>query len=210
VSQLGPPSGVAAVMPMTEFFSGVIHVEIALTFRRIAQGSHVRVPAMIRLVVVLTLFAGCRISLEDEEGPGGGARHCDAQNTSSTCQEANNHSDFTWLASNVFNINCSIASGCHDGNTGNAAGRTDLRTGMSYSHLVNYSSTLEPTRKIVVPGSIEQSYLMVMLGAIPASMADPPANSPSVGLMPQGVPQGICCQKMDAIERWIMAGAPNN
>lgn len=196
-------------MPMTEFFSGVIHVEIALAFRRIALGAHVRVPAMIRLVVALTLFAGCRISLEDE-GDDDGARHCDAQNMSSMCQEANNHSDFKWLETNVFNINCAIAAGCHNGDTSNAAGRTDLRTGMSYAHLVNYNSTLEPGRKLVVPGSIEQSYLMVMLGAIPASMASPPANPPSVGLMPQGVPQGLCCQKMDAVERWIMAGAPNN
>ena len=84
---------------------------------------------------------------------------------------------------------------------------------MSHSHLVNFTSILDPTRKLVVPNDVEQSFLMLMLGFVPPEMADPPGTAPpaSVGFMPQSSGgQLSCCQKLEALERWINAGAPNN
>jgi hypothetical protein len=62
-----------------------------------------------------------------------------------------------------------------------------------------------------VPNDVQASYLMLMLGDVPPAMANPPGAPPptSIGYMPQAQP-ALCCQKLDAIERWIMAGAPNN
>jgi hypothetical protein len=52
---------------------------------------------------------------------------------------------------------------------------------------------------------------MVLLHGISLAEADPsPAPVPSgERYMPLGSP-AICCQKIDAIKRWIMAGAMNN
>jgi len=52
-----------------------------------------------------------------------------------------------------------------------------------------------------------------MLRDVPPVMASPPASPPpgNVGYMPQGpASAALCCQKLDAIERWIESGAPNN
>ena len=63
----------------------------------------------------------------------------------------------------------------------------------------------------MVPGSINQSYLMVLVHGITLAEAEPsPAPAPSGDrYMPLGSP-AICCQKLDALGRWIAAGALNN
>jgi len=118
--------------------------------------------------------------------------------------EAVAHSDLAWIETNIFAVACTF-SGCH----ANASdlGKIDLRAGMSHGHLVGISSVADPTRILVVPNDIHASYLMLSLRDFPPEMATPPAMAPSVGYMPQGAPT-LCCQKLDAIERWIMAGAP--
>jgi hypothetical protein len=70
---------------------------------------------------------------------------------------------------------------------------------------------VDPTRKLVVPNDVKSSYLMLMVRDVPPAMATPPGTAPpgSIGYMPQGSTT-LCCQKLDALERWIMAGAPNN
>jgi hypothetical protein len=71
--------------------------------------------------------------------------------------------------------------------------------------LVNGDSALMAGSKLVVPGDPTTSYLEVMLGSQPGTI------DPMVGLMPQdNGNQLLCCQKLDAIERWIMDGAMNN
>jgi hypothetical protein len=165
---------------------------------------------MIRLVIIASLLAGCRISLEDAESTSGGGR-CTISTTSQPCMDAVMHADLTWIQQNVFTASCTF-SGCHNG-ANTPAGKVDLRAGMSHSHLVNFTSILEPTRKLVVPNNVNASYLMLMLGFVPPEMADPPASAPpaSVGYMPQSSGgQLLCCQKLEALERWINAGAPNN
>jgi hypothetical protein len=167
---------------------------------------------MIRLVLITSLLVGCRVSLEDS-GTGGttSGRTCTVSTTSAPCMEAASgmKSDLAWLQANVFTPSCSF-SGCHNGDS-SRQGQIDLRDGMSHAHLVNFASKLDPTRKLVVPNDVEASYLMLMLHDFSPDMANPPGSAPpdSVGYMPQGNPP-LCCQKLDAIERWIMAGAPTN
>ena len=160
---------------------------------------------MIRLVVFASLLVSCRMSLEEEEP----LVACQVNMTQASCTGIDGKSDFTSLQNSVFNINCGSGS-CH-GISASPGGGLDLRDKTaSFSHLVNATSTTDPTRKLVVPGSIEKSYLMVMVRDITPEMADPPAQMPENGYMPKGDPKGLCCQKLDALERWIMAGAQNN
>jgi hypothetical protein len=116
------------------------------------------------------------------------------------------HSDLAWIETNIFESSCNF-SGCHDSATD--LGKLDLRVGMSRANLVGVSSIADPTRKLVVPNDVHASYLMLSLHDFPPEMATPPGVTPGAGYMPQGAPI-LCCQKLQAIERWIMAGAPAN
>jgi hypothetical protein len=166
---------------------------------------------MIRLVIVASLLAGCRISLESAENAGGGGGRCVVSTTSQACMDAVMHQDLTWIQQNIFSAHC-VFSGCHNG-TNNPAGKVDLKAGMSHSHLVDFTSILSPPRKLVVANDVNASYLMLMVGFVPPEMADPPGTAPpaSVGFMPQSSGgELLCCQKLEALERWINDGAPNN
>lgn len=159
---------------------------------------------MIRLVLVATLLIGCRTSLETavDAAEGVGCK----VDTTAACMAAETHSDLAWIEQNIFVPSCAF-SGCHSSRTD--LGKLDLRSGMSHNSLVGVSSTLDTTRKLVVAGDIQSSYLMLMLHDFDPALATPPATTPSVGYMPQGAPI-LCCQKLQAVERWITAGAPAN
>lgn len=161
---------------------------------------------MIRLVLIASLVTACRVSLEDAAGDQSG-RQCKVSTTSQPCLDSTSHSDLAWIENKIFVASCNF-SGCHNG-ADTPQGRIDLRPGMSHAHLVNFTSTIDSSRKLVVPNDVEASYLMLMVGDVPAAMADPPGTLPSAGLMPQNS-SALCCQKLDVLERWIMAGAPNN
>lgn len=164
---------------------------------------------MIRFVAIATLVAGCRISLESNDtGDNSTTRQCTVSTTSQPCMDATMHSDLTWIEQKIFVASCNF-SGCHS--SASDAGKLDLRPGMSHDHLIGVSSMIDPTRKLVVPNDVDASYLMLMLHDVPPLMANPPASPPpgGIGYMPQGSPE-LCCQKLDALERWINAGAPNN
>ena len=159
---------------------------------------------MIRFVLVASLLIGCRTSLETAvDAADGGACKVD---TTALCMAAETHSDLAWIEQNIFMASCNF-SGCHSSRTD--LGKLDLRPGMSHNSLVGVASTLDTTRKLVVAGDIQSSYLMLMLHDFDPALATPPATTPSVGYMPQGAPI-LCCQKLQAVERWIMAGAPAN
>jgi hypothetical protein len=172
---------------------------------------------MLRLVAIASLACpalwGCRLSLEDYDtsiagGDGGNGRACVVSTTSQPCMDATMHSDLAFIEQKIFATSCNF-SGCHDSPTD--AGRLDLRAGMSHDRLVGVSSQIDPTRKLVVPSDVAASYLMLMLRDVAPAMASPPGSPPSasIGFMPQAAPT-LCCQKLDAIERWINAGAPNH
>lgn len=161
---------------------------------------------MLRLVALAGVLAACRISLESDE-----PRACVVDMKAPSCVEAANHSDLAWIEQNIFVPNCNLAGGgaCHGG--ASDAGKLDLRVGMSHDHLVGVSSMIDRTRMLVVPGDVAASYLMLMLSDVPPAMASPPGSRPpsNVGFMPMSNGT-LCCQKLDALERWINSGAPNN
>ncbi|MBC7978717.1 MAG: hypothetical protein H7138_27340 [Myxococcales bacterium] len=154
----------------------------------------------------------CRYSL-DKDDPGGddGEQACAINTNSATCveAEAGQHADLEFIEKSIFMPGCAFTS-CHNGGN-TAAGKIDLRPGQSHAHLVNFTSAIDPTRKLVVPNDVNASYLMLMLRDFPPQEASPPGQDPPerAGYMPMGNAT-LCCQKLDAIERWILAGAPTN
>lgn len=173
---------------------------------------------MLRVVAIASLVVplvwGCRISLENydtsiQETDGGNGRACVVSSTSQPCMDATTHSDLAFIEQKIFAQSCNVAGSCH--NSASDPGKLDLRPGVSHDHLVGVPATIDRTRRLVVPNDVAASYLMLMLRDVAPAKASPPGNPPpgNVGFMPQAAPI-LCCQKLDAIERWINAGAPNN
>lgn len=172
---------------------------------------------MIRLALVASLgllaTSACRYSLEGDDDPvggsDGGGRQCQVVTTSQTCVDAANNQNLAWIEQNIFTPNCG-GNSCHS-NIPLPGGRIVLTTA-SHDKLVNVESEITPGRMLVVPNDVKKSYLMVLLRHLELAEADPsPAPEPpeDVGYMPQASGP-ICCQKLDAIVRWIEAGALNN
>ena len=162
-----------------------------------------------RAVLLVALLAGgCRYDLDHHEADASvSGRSCKVA-TVAVCQEADSHSDFTWIKDKIFAANCFGAS-CHTGTT--ASGKLDL-TDDPYLALMGTGagvmSNLDPAHQRIVPGDPANSYLFFILKGTEASsgtpaFAEPPAN---VGYMPMSNGT-LCCQKIDAIDRWITAGA---
>jgi hypothetical protein len=173
---------------------------------------------MLRVALVALLAtSACRISLEGDDAasdPDGGGRKCTVNTANAECAfaEANPamSQTLTWIEQNVFAKNCN-STACHSPTTGGGMpGGGVVLTTASFDKLVNVDAKLANGYKLVVPGDLAKSYLMVLLQDLPLSQADPPAPAPRDNLyMPFNSPP-ICCQKLDAIQRWIMAGAMNN
>lgn len=170
------------------------------------------VPALVS-VLVLSGISACRITLDDPVEYS--SRTC-AVTDVAACTEAAQHSDLAWIEANVFN-KCTF-SGCHNGAMTDA-GRLDLSPTKSFAGLVNVDSqvaagpTLTGKAKMVVPMMPSQSYLLVMLRQLTPAQFDPPLTEPppSIGYMPQNAGGVVtCCQKLDAVTRWIEEGAQNN
>lgn len=169
-------------------------------------------PRVIALAV-LGVLSACRYTLDDPVEFE--ARTC-SDGTVPACVEAATHSDLAWIEANVFN-KCTF-SGCHNGAMTDG-GRLDLQPTKSFAALVNKDSeiatgpTLTGKAKLVVPGEPNHSYLLVMMRSLTPAEFDPPLDNPpgSVGYMPQNAGGAVtCCQKLDALTRWIMDGAQNN
>jgi len=163
------------------------------------------------VLFVLLVASACKINLDKSTTqPDGSASGMMCQmGSADTCQ--NVQPMLSSLQTNIFDGQCTF-SGCHNG--GNTdAGKIDLRDGMAYAHLVGATSYLEPSRKLVVASDTAASYLEVMVGKIAPSDASPPAGpiQADIGLMPMDNAGALlCCQKLDAIDMWIAAGAMNN
>ncbi|MBA3464973.1 MAG: hypothetical protein H0T46_33875 [Deltaproteobacteria bacterium] len=163
--------------------------------------------------LVLVTISGCRIALEDTVEYS--SRTC-AVSTATSCTDAVTHSDLKWIEDNIFN-KCTF-SGCHNG-AATDAGRLDLSPGKSHAALVNVDSEiaagpmLTGKAKLVVPMEPSRSYLLVMMRQLAPEQHDPPLSAPpaSIGYMPQNAGGAVtCCQKLDALGRWIEEGAQNN
>jgi len=174
------------------------------------------VRAMRFALAVIAVAASCRYDLDHAEfSDAAQLRPCVPNSAAQSCISAEAHSDFGYVHTAILKPKCTFR-GCHNGDP-TPAGKFDFRTAdAAYTHLVGAQSLLDSARSLVVPGNARQSFLLVMMGSYKPSEADPPLSEiPTgdrgkfVGTMPQDAPV-MCCQKLDAIERWIGLGAPNN
>ncbi len=157
-----------------------------------------------RLALALTAgiasSAACRISLEES----GSGITGDAMDEPPACVEARGYQDLATIQQKIFRLNCG-ASSCHG-----ASGDLKLLNADVHTQIVNARSRYDANHVIVTPGVPNKSYMLFMLRHITAAEMDPPAMAPpeDVGFMPQGG-SPLCESKREAIERWILAGAPN-
>ena len=129
----------------------------------------------------------------DDAGDGGA-------DASVSCVEATSHADLDWIQDEIFEKGCSSFQSCHKG-AARQAGGLNLEEGRSHAALVGIPSTRFTTWQLVVPNQPAESYLMVALGQYPGPL------EPRIGTMPFN--SGLLCkEKRDAVERWILAGAP--
>lgn len=171
-----------------------------------------------RVVLLSALLAtmGCRIDLDQPSTSADAnttGRSCKV-GTTTACMNAEQHSDFAFINTQIFPLSCSASASCHKDAT--SSGKLDLSLSNAYAALLGASgsgvmSNVDKTRVLVVPGQPRQSYFFFMVHGVKAADGDPPFMDPpsNIGLMPQNNAP-ICCQKIDAIERWITAGAMNN
>lgn len=116
--------------------------------------------------------------------------------TPSICDQAKQRSDFAFIQEHIFTPSCAKAM-CHTGPEPEVD--LDLSAGKAYPSLVNKGASTVSGWTRVVPGMTANSYLVVSLGRTPG----PP---PRDGFMPLGA-DPLCREKLEAIERWIAAGA---
>ncbi|MBA3538689.1 MAG: hypothetical protein H0T79_03610 [Deltaproteobacteria bacterium] len=134
------------------------------------------------------------------------------------CRDATEHSDFTWIHANVLAKNCN-GTACHvDGGTNKDAARLKFDDkALAYNTLVDpgdgpIMSQIQTDLPLIAKGEPERSYMLFLMKAVPRSEfvpSDIPEPPKEAGYMPRG--NGIlCCQKLDAVERWVAAGANND
>lgn len=98
-----------------------------------------------------------------------------------------------------------------------SSGVLDLGAANAYTSLMGPNGTggvksnIDPTRDLIVAGQPKQSYFFFLIHGVTASEGMPAFTDPpdDVGFMPMNN-NPICCQKIDAIDRWITAGAKND
>ncbi len=148
--------------------------------------------------------ASCALTLVAVAGCGGddGGTPSDAgpDAISATCMEATQHSDLTWIQDKVFQTSCAGFRDCHQGAAVDAA-HLSLERGQTHAQLVNIDTEFVTPFKRVLPGDPANSYLMIIMGSYPGPLKE------DVGTMPYNSPL-LCKEKRDAVERWILAGAP--
>lgn len=162
------------------------------------------------VLLVALLASGCKYDLDKADVDASVSGRACKVTTTAACMEAETHSDFTWIKEKIFAANC-FGSSCHTGAT--ASGQLDL-TDAPYTALMGAGGTgvdanLDPAHKRVVAGDPTKSYLYFIIKGLdgnPGGFAEPPSQ---VGYMPMSNAT-LCCQKIDAIERWITAGAMDN
>jgi hypothetical protein len=124
------------------------------------------------------------------------APEVDAASAPTICDQAKQRSDFAFIQQHILTPSCATAM-CHTGPEPEVD--LDLSAGKAYPSLVNKGASTVTGWTRVVPGNTAQSYLVVSLGRT----AGPP---PRDGFMPLGA-DPLCTEKLEAIERWIAAGA---
>ena len=145
--------------------------------------------------------AALGLSIGGCSGDDGGNHDAGIDAISPSCLEALEHSDLTWLQDRVFEPSCANFTACHQGAAPDAGGLS-LKRGETHRQLVNIDSKLFMQFKRVAPNDPANSYLMIITGQYPGPI------DAEVGLMPFSSSL-LCKEKRDALERWIVAGAPD-
>jgi hypothetical protein len=123
---------------------------------------------------------------------------------SPACMEATQHSDFQWINKEIFNKSCANFAACHDST--NPEEGLNLTEAAAYAAIVDVDAEQDPSKKLIKSGGTSEadcadSYLynkMTNMG-VATGKKSMPLNSPL-----------LCQQKLDAVCRWIAAGAPND
>lgn len=164
------------------------------TFRSLALA--ILVPALVALAA-----CGGDDDMGDDTGDDTPMVDAGPADASPSCAEATMHSDYTWIADNIFKTSCAAFSSCHP-NTASAKEGLKLTPDVAYASLVGVASKQVPGKKLVSTDmTCENSYLW---DKITGSAAIPNGKV----RMPPGQP--LCQEKIDAICNWIKAGAPND
>ncbi len=126
---------------------------------------------------------------------------------SASCLEATQHSDFGWIQANVFAKSCFFATSCHTA-AGNAPAGLSLTPELAYAELVDQPSTQVAAKMRIAPGVCADSYLYDKITNSAAIQTGKKPMPPTFNSQGQFVP--LCQEKIDAICRWIEAGALND
>ncbi len=121
---------------------------------------------------------------------------------SADCVEAVNHSDLAFIQAKIFTPGCAAFAACHKG-AALMAGGLNLEAGAARTAMLDQPSSIDPTKKLIEPGDPANSYLMIITGKYDGVI------DPNVGTMPSRNPL-LCTEKLDAMGRWIAAGASAN
>lgn len=151
-------------------------------------------PRVLPLLASALALGGACSSSSEEPAPDAGP--------SAECLEAKDHSDLAFIQAKIFTPGCSTFSSCHRG-AATQAGGLSLEPGKSLPQMLNKQSRIDAAHVLIKPGDPANSYLMIITGKYPGFI------EPNVGTMPSRNPL-LCDEKLDAIERWIAAGAPDN
>ena len=135
-------------------------------------------------------------------GDDGGGIDGGPADATAACQQATTYQELSAIRENIFKRSCAFMD-CHDALAPES--EMDLTGTNTHSLLVNVESNLLVADgwSRVVPNDPANSYLLVILGRGQGPI------DPNIGNMPQNSPL-LCAEKLDAIERWILAGALDN
>ncbi|MBI3782701.1 MAG: hypothetical protein HY270_04795 [Deltaproteobacteria bacterium] len=121
------------------------------------------------------------------------------------CNGGSFDSTFALLQKAVFENRGCTSQVCHGAPGAPSAGGLDLRPEVAYDNLVEVSSTTVPGMERIRPGRHDASLLYINL----AAATDPAHFTAPLRAMPIGLPP-LSVNELDAMRRWIEAGAPKD
>lgn len=163
--------------------------------------------ALVVAASALALGAGCRVAL-DEPKSRSSVEACKVLDLE-VCNAARGKSDYTFVYDKILSKNCT-GSSCHQADSSDpmAALLPFDDKELAYASLVGAPSRIEQELLIVAPGKPRESYMLYLMQTITEDEFDLPVNEPpdEVGFMPRSN-SALCCQKLQAVEDWVSAGA---
>jgi hypothetical protein len=119
------------------------------------------------------------------------------------CSGGSFDSTFALIQKAIFDNHGCASQVCHGSPGAPGGGGLDLRAEVAYDNLVEVAAVTVPGIRRVVPGRREASLLYINL----AAATTPTAIQAPLRAMPIGLPP-LSIDELDAVRRWIEAGAP--